>query len=94
MSLVIHAGALKGAAPRVLKAAVAERLDGAEGLTPELQDCVDALQAAANKLIARAPAGKRIDVQLLLAETPFGGLELSVAMSATRAPTRRGRRAG
>lgn len=91
MSLVIQAGAMKGAAPRALKGAVEARLAAAEDLAPELRACLDALQLAANKLIARTPAGKRVDVQLLLAECPFGGVEMSVAVTATRPPTRRPR---
>lgn len=89
MSLVIQAGALKGAAPRALKRAIEQRLDGVNALPPEMRECLEALQQAANKLISRTPTGKRVDVQLLLTDLPFGGVEMSVAVSASRAPTRR-----
>lgn len=84
MSLVIQAGAMKGAMPRVLKAAITERIEEVD-LTPEQRECLVALQLAANKLIARTPAGKHVDVQLLFTDTPFGGMEMSVAVTATRA---------
>ncbi len=85
MSLVIHASGLKGAAYRAVREAVETHLEGIEDqLTPEQRDCVDAMQAAANKLIARTPQGRHVDVQLLLAAGPFGALEMSVAVSATR----------
>lgn len=85
MSFAVQAGAMKGAAPRALKRAMDARLEGvADQLTPDQVECLEALQAAANKLISRAPAGMRVDVQLLFAPAPFGGVEMSVAVSASK----------
>ena len=87
MSLVIQSGALKGAAPRALKLAIERHLDGvADQLSADQHECLDALQAAANKLISRTPAGKRVDVQLILSDCPFGGVQMSVSVSATLPP--------
>jgi len=89
MSVRIQVGGLKGAVPKLLRTETLRTLDQvADLLTPEETECIEALRIAANKLVSRAPQGKRVDVQLLFSDAPFGGCEMAVAVTASRPRSR------
>lgn len=84
MSLVIHAHGMKGAAARSLRRAVDQKLaEVGDLLTADQVEGVHALTRAANALISRTPKGKQVSIQLLLTDAPFGGVDYSVAVTAS-----------
>lgn len=77
---------LKGAAPRVLRRKVREVEAAIGSAAAEL---LRGLESAANKIIARAPRGAEIAVQISVEDDPLGGWNGHVVVDVTPRPPRR-----